>query len=108
MLDMVEFVGSMEYNVPKHNIMTDFFNEQIALYQLIKLYKIGVQLSAHVNGASVIYTIRPNNNYSIEFIKNILKTHTISLYGHNYNIIEVEGGLENTLSLTLKEKLLSE
>ena len=102
--NMVDFTNSIDYNVPKHNIMNDFFDEHMAIYNLIKYYKIGIQVSAISDGTSIVYNIRPNENYSIEFIKDTIRNNTISVYGHLYNIVEVDSADANMLALTLKEK----
>ena len=81
-----------------------FFDEHMAMCNIISCFQIGTDISSHANQTSITYKIVPHEDQDIETLINVLSTAIVTIYGHCYNILTLRE--DNKICLTLTEKKL--
>ena len=96
-----EISNSINHDDVRRN-MELFFDEHMAMCNIISSYQIGIDVTSHADQTSITYKILPYDNHDIESLIEILSNATMTIYGHKYNIsVHKE---KDKLCIELKEK----
>lgn len=99
-MDLVQFSEIINHDNLTRN-MKMYFDEHIAMYNIINNYNIGTDISAQQDGASIMYTVLPKSGYDADKLLEVLSNAVISIYQHCYNIDACKLG--NTIVIHLKK-----
>lgn len=102
-MDLIAFSKNVVHDDFVQNIRK-YFDENIAMYNIIDRYNIGVDVSAHVDATSIVYVVKTEEMCDTDHILDMLANATISLYGHQYNIIISQNSCKKMLSITLRDR----
>jgi ferredoxin-fold anticodon binding domain-containing protein len=99
-------IGTFSQNVKHDDViynMKMFFDQHIAMYNIIDKYNIGEEVSAQSDKKSITYRVVPFDTCDIDNIISSLTNATISLYKNRFNINIIKDGNALIISLTEKE-----
>jgi len=104
---MYEFSTIINHDNLERN-MKLFFDEHIAMYNIICKFNIGIDISTCADETSITYKVVPFDSNDMDKLLDILSQATVSIYGHRYTINITKGIEDNILNITLKDKNTSD
>lgn len=84
-MDRLEFVKSIEYYDFEQSIVR-FFDENMALYNLVGEYKNIECITGNVDDKSIIFDLKFNDLDSCKKMYLLIQGESICIYGHLYSI----------------------
>ena len=84
-MDRLAFVKSIGYNDFEKSIVR-FFDENMALYNLVGEYQNIDCITGNVDGKSITFDLKFNNQEDSETMYSIIYGNIICIYGHLYSI----------------------
>ena len=84
-MDRLQFVQSIEYNDFKKSIVR-FFDENMALYNLIGEYENINCITGNVNDSSITFDLKFNDEYDSKKMHDIIYDKSVCIYCHEYFI----------------------
>jgi len=97
-MDMIEFSQIINHDNLKRN-MSQYFDEHVAMYNVICNYDIGIDINAKGNDTSIVYTVLPKSSCDVNKLLEVLSAAVISIYQKCYVIHIAKIG--NTLDINL-------